>query len=262
MNKSERELAFLRDLNINEIYTRPIFERVIDTIGKLKPESILFIKAGTGEACFAIEEKLTGHASITALCENEELAAIAIDKGESLGSTVQFQSNAPEIDHDLIVLDETLSGPSSLLADVLNASNYARSGTRFLLICPISGSFGEIFSVIWEAALGLSDQRLMQLAEELTVSYPTLEKIEQIANESGLTEIDQKQSELFFEYDSAEEFVESPLISDFLFPLWLGQVDKSLYLRIRKILEEESFNLSFRFKLRISMLTGRFREIN
>jgi ubiquinone/menaquinone biosynthesis C-methylase UbiE len=73
MAKTERELAFVRDLDINETWTKR-FTDLLDKHASFKNAAkILYINAGTGDHCIAVREKVNEKTEMFATCENDEL---------------------------------------------------------------------------------------------------------------------------------------------------------------------------------------------
>jgi hypothetical protein len=63
-----------------------------------------------------------------------------------------------------------------------------------------------------------------------------------------------------FEYENGAEFVSSPLIADFLLPAWLEMLDEKEKERVSEklaqLIDAEDGNLSFRFTVKVTLLTG------
>src|SRR6478672_6380856 len=90
MAKTERELAFIRDLAINESWTKRFTDAIDKHIDLKDAKNILYINAGTGDHCIAISDKAGDRAAIFATCENDELLKIAKDKSAAVKSDVDF----------------------------------------------------------------------------------------------------------------------------------------------------------------------------
>jgi ubiquinone/menaquinone biosynthesis C-methylase UbiE len=93
MAKTEKELAFLRDLYIEEDWTK----RFTDLVDKHLTfshggENFLYLNAGTGNHCFALREKLGEETAVFAMCENQDLVNIARDKGIAIKSDVDLSA--------------------------------------------------------------------------------------------------------------------------------------------------------------------------
>ncbi|MGH9820188.1 MAG: hypothetical protein ACRD43_08450, partial [Pyrinomonadaceae bacterium] len=81
MAKTQKELAFLRDLYIQEEWTKRFTDLVDKEMDLRESENMLYINVGTGGHALAIHERFGETADIFATSENEDLLAIAQDKG-------------------------------------------------------------------------------------------------------------------------------------------------------------------------------------
>jgi hypothetical protein len=63
-----------------------------------------------------------------------------------------------------------------------------------------------------------------------------------------------------FEYESGTEFVESPLVADYLLPHWLAPLDENENERVVKqlthLIDAEEAPLTFRFSVKATLLSG------
>jgi hypothetical protein len=89
---------------------------------------------------------------------------------------------------------------------------------------PTFSSFGEFFLIYWEALhnLGLMDHEAD--VESLITVLPAVSTIEEIGDHAGLEDINSSTRIEEFDFESADKFLESPLIAHFLMPIWLGDV--------------------------------------
>ena len=83
MAKTQKELAFLRDLYIQDEWTKRFTDVVDKHMDLSDSENMLYINAGTGGHALAINERCGEKTDIFASCENEDLLAIARDKAPS-----------------------------------------------------------------------------------------------------------------------------------------------------------------------------------
>ena len=64
-----------------------------------------------------------------------------------------------------------------------------------------------------------------------------------------------------FEYDNGAAFVASPLVSDFLMPVWLDMLDEetadNVTQKLAGLIDEEDGDLSFRFTVKVTLITGK-----
>ena len=62
--------------------------------------------------------------------------------------------------------------------------------------------------------------------ETMIADIPTVSKVEEFAEKVGLSEVKTESATEVFEYDNGAAFVASPLVSDFLMPVWLDMLDE------------------------------------
>ena len=115
MAKTEKELAFLRDLYINDGWTKR-FTGLIDKHFKFEDEeNLLYLNAGTGSHAFELSERIGEKTDIFATCEDEEILHIARDKAAAVKSGVDFSMIRFEDEaFDAVIAPFTLATPHAL----------------------------------------------------------------------------------------------------------------------------------------------------
>ena len=261
MTKTEKELAFLRDLYIQDDWTRRFVELVDKHMDLSDSENMLYINAGTGGHALAINERFGGKTDIFASCENEDLLAIARDKGIAIRSGVDFSTLRFEDDaFDAVLADASFVSPAEIEGFIENTVRVARTGGDIAIFLPSAGSFGEVFSLLWE---GLFNEDLTDhgaAVERLIAELPTVSRIEELAKRADIVNINTQMATELFEFASGTEFIESPLVADFLMPVWLETLHENEKERIIKqlaqIIDTEDGDISFRFSVKATLLTG------
>ena len=90
MSKSQKELAFLRNLYIETDWTER-FTNLFDENFKFSDEKkFLYINAGTGNHALALREKLDENSELWALPGNTDLLSIAKAKAEAVNADISF----------------------------------------------------------------------------------------------------------------------------------------------------------------------------
>jgi len=126
---------------------------------------------------------------------------------------------------------------------------------------PTFSSFGEFFSIYWEALhnAGLEDRG--HEVEHLITVLPTVSEVEGWAEQSGLKDVTSWTTIEEFDYESGEQFLNSPLITDFLLPNWLQPVPEGERERVvselQQIIDEERHDGEFAFTLKATLVTGK-----
>lgn len=262
MAKTEKELAFLRDLYINDEWTR----RFTDLADKHltfsdSDENFLYINAGTGSHCFALRERMDKGTAVFAICENEEILHIARDKAMAVKSDVDFSIIRFEDDSfDGVLADASFVRPAGL-RDVLSESErVARSGANIAVFLPAAGSFGEVFSLLWEVLFNEDLGEHGAAAEKMIRELPTISQAEEMAKAEGLVNIKTHTAREVFEYENGAEFISSPLVADFLLPAWLESLEdedkERVTQKLAELIDSEDGTMSFRFSVKVALLTG------
>lgn len=265
MTKTEKELAFLQDLYISTDWT----ERFTDLIGKdFKAdefENILYINAGTGNHALALEEKLDEDTEFVAVAQNAELLNIAQAKADAVKSNIVFTDRLPDFadglpdeKFDAVIADLSFVKPSELKNSMKEAAELSRWQIAFLL--PTAGSFGEIFSYLWQTLLELDWLDKGAEIENLLSEIPTVSNAEEMTKDLGFSQVEAKTKNEIFEFENGAEFIESPLVTDFLFENWLGFLSENekeqVSEKLAQIIDSEREDLTFRFAVKATLITG------
>jgi SAM-dependent methyltransferase len=261
MAKTEKELAFLRDLYINDEWTKRFTDLVDKHLKFSNEKNFLYVNAGTGNHCFALREKMSKNAAVFATCENEQILHIARDKALAVKSDVDFSKIKFEDDSfDAVLVDASFVRPAALPELVDDAERVAKSGGKVAVFLPAAGSFGEIFSLLWEVLFNEDLGEHGAAAEQMIKDLPTVWRTEEIAETAGLVKVETHTATEVFEYDNGEAFVASSLVSDFLLPAWLESLDEKEKERVSEklaqLIDAEDGTLSFRFTVKVTLLTG------
>ena len=262
MAKTERELAFIRDLDINENWTKRFTDLIDKHIGFKDAENILYINAGTGDHCIAIREKIDEKVAIFATCENDELLKIARDKGAAVRSDVDFSRiDFEDAAFDAVIADASFTEPQDVKELVVEAIRVARSGGDVAVVLPSAGSFGEVFSLLWEVLFNEGLGEHGQVAESMISEILSISHIEDIAENAGLDNVRTELANEVFEYENGAAFVAAPLVADFLLPRWLETLDEDdkerVTQKLAQLIDLEDADLTFRFSVKATLLTGK-----
>ena len=265
MAKTERELAFIRDLDINENWTKRFTELIDKHIGFKDAENILYINAGTGDHCIEIREKVDEKVAIFATCENDELLKIARDKSAAVRSDVDFSRIDFEDDaFDAVIADASFTDPQDAENVIGEAIRVTRQGGTVAVVLPSAGSFGEIFSLLWEVLFNEDLGEHGHVAESMISEIPSISHIEEIAGIAGLDDVKTEIANEVFEYENGAAFVAAPLVADFLLPQWLETLDEDdkerVTQKLAQLIDLEDADLTFRFSVKATLLTGKKRS--
>ena len=258
MSKTQKELAFLRDLYIANDWTLR-FAELFDKKFKFSDEKkILYVNAGTGNHALELREKLPPDAELNAFSDDEELNIIAQAKADALHTKVDFSGEFPNEKFDAVIADASFVRRGELeefLDEIIDVSN-----KQVVFFLPTAGSFGEIFSVLWETFL---DSDLLEKGaeiERLIAEVPTIEKVKEMAKNLGLDKIEAVTNTELFEFENGTDFINTPLIADFLLPVWLEFLSETEQAAVREklpqIIDADDGTLSFRFSVKATLIVG------
>jgi ubiquinone/menaquinone biosynthesis C-methylase UbiE len=267
MAKTDRELAFLRDLYINEGWTRRFTDLIDKHIGFRDAENILYINAGTGDHCIALREKIDEKTALFATCENDEILHIARDKAAAVKADVDFSMlRFEDNSFEAVLADASFVRPEDLAMTIAEAVRVARAGATVAVVLPAAGSFGEIFSLLWEVLFNEDLGEHGAAAEAMITDIPSVSSIEALAEDAGLSEVGTNTTNEVFEYENGAEFVASPLISDFFLPVWLrglGEKEKERVVKkLAQLIDTEDGTMTFRFSVKATLVTGKKGNVN
>ncbi|CAN5438829.1 hypothetical protein BH10ACI2_BH10ACI2_01870 [soil metagenome] len=261
MEKTQKELAFLRDLYIQDEWTRRFTDLVDKHMDLRDSDNMLYINAGTGGHALAIHERFGEKTDIFATVEDEDMLTIASDKAAAVRADVDFSMLRFEDDaFDAVLADATFVRPADVESFIDNTVRVARTGGDVAVFLPSAGSYGEVFSLLWEAFINEDLIEHGAAVETLIAELPTVSHIEDLAKRSGVVNINTQMATELFEFESGTEFIESPLVADFLMPVWLESLDENEKERVEKqlvqLIDAEDDKFSFIFTVKATLLTG------
>ena len=264
--KSDKELAFLHDLFIAPDWGERFAELIDAHIHLPKEGKVLYVAAGTGGHAIALQERAGDKVQLLCIEENEECVEIARAKATTTGESTQFQlGNFDQLPLDQNQFDLVIGNASLVPRDRVRKMfsemvRVAAPGARILLALPTSSSFGEFFSIYWEALhnTGLTD--LESDVEHLITELPTISETEEMADNEGLENIDSWTRVEEFDYESGEQFINSPLVADFLMKDWLASVPEdwreAVAKEITRLINEERHEAEFALSVKATLVVG------
>ena len=265
--KTEKELAFLHDLFIapdwGERFAELIDEHVmIPTEGK-----VLYIGVGTGGHAIALHERSSKGIEFVCLDENPECLELARAKASATSDSAEFrQATLDKLDladnHFDVVIGNASLVPQDRIAKMFSEMvRVSAPGAQVALTLPSASSFGEFFSIYWEAMhnSGLIDHE--SDVEHLITELPAVTEIEKMAEEEGLSEIESWTRIEEFDFDTGEQFLNSPLVSEFLMQEWLATVPdearNNLMQELSRLINEERHEAEFALSVKATLVLGR-----
>ena len=264
--KSDKELAFLHDLFIAPDWGER-FAELIDEHIKLPAEGeALYVAAGTGGHAMALHERAGEKLQLLCVDENPECMELARAKATATNDkiifdTAQFERlDLQDNRFDLVIGNASLVSRQRVRKMFSEIVRVAAPGATIALTLPTYSSFGEFFSIYWEALHnnGLIDHE--SDVEQLITELPTVSDIEQLAEDEGLTDVESWTRIEEFDFESGEQFLSSPLVAEFLIHDWLALVPEDkragLFSEISRLINEERHEAVFALSVNATLVLG------
>lgn len=267
-SKSDKELAFLRDLYVATDWGERFSELVDEHLELPKAGNMLYVAAGTGGHALALAERAGSRVSLVCVDESEESLELARAKSVAVRADPEFRRSQLEAlgfeddQFDLVVGDASLIAAERLPEIVAEMVRVAAPGGTVALTLPTASSFGEFFSVYWEALRNAGITNHEHDVESLITELPTVSEIERLAGREGLDNVSSWTRIEEFDYESGEEFLNAPLVTDFLLPAWLETLpeaaDKEQVTKeIEQIIDAERQDMAFALSVKATVVVGR-----
>ncbi len=265
--KTDKELAFLHELFVATDWGERFAELVDEHVKLPKEGRVLYVAAGTGGHAIALQERSAADLRFVCVDENEEClelarakAAVLTDPAEFLLDTVDNLS-LPDDQFNVVIGDGSLIETTRAHEMFKEMVRVAKPGATVAFVLPTFSSFGEFFSIYWEALhnLGLMDHEAD--VESLISKLPSISAVEEMGEQAGLEEIQSWTRIEEFDYESSEKFLGSPLIADFLMPNWLKQLSaeahEEVIAEIGRLINEERHEAEFALSVKATLVVGR-----
>jgi len=271
LSQSEKELAFLHDLYIATDWGER-FAELVDAHVELPREGrALYVAAGTGGHAMALQEMVGKKLILMCVDESEECLELARAKAATMNLKAEFQREQPtslsfsDNQFDLVLGNSSLAQHADLQPQLSELARVAAPGGTVAVWLPTASSFGEFFSIYWEALLNADLQDHGVDVEHLITEMPTVSEVEKLAEGEGLEDIASWTVVEEFDYDSGEQFLNSPLIADFLLQGWLESVPESARERVMqelgRIIDEERHSGEFALTLKATLVMGKKSQV-
>lgn len=267
--KSDKELAFLHDLYIATDWGERFAEMMDKHVKLPKKARALYVASGTGGHALALGKRAGQDVSIVCIDENEERLEIARAKAAAVKETnVEFrhsQFEALEFEDeafDLVIGDASLVEPERLPEIISEMTRVAAPGATVSLSVATASSFGEFFSVYWEALASAGYENQAAEIGSLIDVLPTVSDVEALASSEGLEGVESWTSIEEFYFPTGGEFLAAPLISDFLLERWLDllpdeEARAAVHGEIERVIDEDRQEGEFSLSIKATIVVGR-----
>ena len=264
--KSDKELAFLQDLFIAPDWGERFAELIDEHVTPPKEGEALYVAGGPGGHAMALHERAGEKLELLCVDENPECTELARAKATATSERISFVTtpfdnlNLEDNRFDLVIGNASLVPRQRVRKMFSEIVRVAAPGGTIALTLPTYSSFGEFFSIYWEALhnCGLIDHE--SDVEQLITELPTVSDIEQLAEDEGLRDVQSFTRIEEFDFESGEQFLTSPLVAEFLMQEWLALVpdDKraELFNEISRLINEERHEAEFALSVKATLVVG------
>jgi ubiquinone/menaquinone biosynthesis C-methylase UbiE len=273
-NKTDKELAFLHDLYIATDWGERFAGLMDDHVNVPKAGHALYVAAGTGGHALAIKERAGRDMTLIGVDESEARLALARAKAAAtkLAEVTEFRAAQLEAlafedeQFDLVLGDASLVAAYRLPEVLAEMVRVAAPGATVALVLPTASSFGEFYSIYWEALMSAEMLDQSPIVEQLINERPTVTDVETLAAREGLDLVQTWTNIEEFDYESGEEFLSAPLVKDFLLQNWLEPLDADEAARtrvvseVRRIIDDERNEAPFSLTVKATLVVGQKTE--
>ena len=267
-HKTKKELAFIHELFVAPDWGERFAELIDEHVEVPRKGDALYVGSNTGGHAIALQGRSGDKLRLTCIDENEDSTEIAREKAKTatcdniefrVGSVDRFAFADDEF--QLVIGDGSLVQSERVPGMLAEMARVAAPGATVALALPTFSSFGEFFSIYWEALhnCGLMDHEAD--VESLISVLPSVSAVEEMAEQAGLEQVSSTTRIEEFDFESSEKFLTAPLISDFLMPIWLETLPPDSYrnvlAEISRLINEESHQMEFALTVKATLVTGK-----
>jgi ubiquinone/menaquinone biosynthesis C-methylase UbiE len=269
MSKTDKELAFLHDLYVAPDWGERFAEMIDEHVKLQKKARALYVASGTGGHALKMLERLGEGASLIGVDESEEQTELARLKAAAAKLKDQAEFRAGQIESldfedeqfDLVVGDASMVAPERLPEMLAEMARVAAPGATVAINLATASSYGEFFSIYWEALLSSGLEEESPLIEELIRRLPTIENVEQLAAREGLDDVQSWTNREEFDYPTGEDFLNAPLVRDFLMRGWLEPLEDesahaSVLDTVARLIDDERHEGEFSLSIKATLVVG------
>lgn len=266
-SRTNKELAFLHELFVATDWGERFAELIDEHIKLPKAGRGLYVASGTGGHAIALQERASAKLSFLGVDESEENLELARVKAKAaVKNSMEFRKERldrltlADQQFNLVIGDGSLVHSERVPEMLEEMVRVAAPGVTVALALPTFSSFGEFFSIYWEALhnLGLLDHE--RDVESLITVLPAVSRLEELAEQAGLENVTSTTRVEEFDFESSEKFLTAPLIADFLMPIWLETLPadshQNVIDEIGRLVNEESHGLEFALTIKATLVTG------
>jgi len=267
ITKSQKELAFLHDLYVAPDWGERFADLVDAHIALPKEGRALYVATGTGGHAMALHERAGEKLEFVCVDESYDHLELARAKAAAAREPTKFQREEPgslsfpDDTFDFVLGNASMTRAPDVRQMVSELVRVAAPGATVAWWLPTASSFGEFFSIFWEALLNADLEDHGIDVEHLITDMLTVSDVEGFGEDEELDDVQSWTTIEEFDYPSGEEFLNSPLINDFLLPGWLSSVPEAAQARVQeelaRIIDEERHSGEFPLTMKATLVMGR-----
>ena len=269
-DKNQKELAFLHDLYVAPDWGERFAELVDEHVELPKKGRALYVAAGTGGHALALKGRAGKDVLFVCVDESPERLELARAKAGSVEGAGDTEFRIEQLDalsfddelFDLVVGDASMVAPDRLPELLAEMVRVAAHGATVALNVTTASSFGEFFSVYWEALANTGFDEQAAGVTALIKGLPTVSEVEGLAAREALDDVRSWTRIEEFDYRSGGEFLSAPLVKEFLLGGWLeslpGAGDRERVLaEVERIIDDERQDMDFALSIKATIVVGR-----
>lgn len=264
--KSDKEIAFLHDLFVATDWGERFAELIDANLILPGKGQALYLGSGTGGHVLALQERAGKQLGFVCVEEHPEYLAIAQSKATAANAPLEFrlgsvdQLDFADDEFNIVIGDGSLITAERVPGMMAEMVRVARPGAIVALVLPTASSFGEFFSVYWELLRNYGFEQ-EAIVENLIAELRTISEIEELAEGAGLETVSSVSRIEEFVYESGDQFVNSPLVSDFLMKRWtefLPEESRAQVVKeIPRLVDEDRQHADYMFSVKATLVSGR-----
>jgi SAM-dependent methyltransferase len=271
--KTEKELAFIHDLYVATDWGERFAGLIDEHVGLPKKGRALYVGAGTGGHALALRARAGRDVEFVCVDESEERLALARAKAAAIPEAADTVFRHEQLDalslpdeaFDLVVGDASMLATERLPELLAEMARVAAPGAAVALGAATASSFGEFFSVYWEALVGAGFDEQAAGVGALIDERPTVSDLEALAAREALDDVRSWTNIEEFNYPTGAEFLNAPLVLDFLLAGWLESLpdddDRARVLaEVERIIDEDRRDMDFTLSIKATLILGRKAE--
>lgn len=263
-----KELAYIYDLYVAPGW-REVFDRLVDEEIELPKEGkVLDAICGTGGYAVDFSLRAGSKVEVVGVDPSEERLALARGKADvKKPNRASFQQGSlkkldfPRGEFDLVIGDLSML-PVAEIEDALDELiRVAKKGATIVAKLATQGSFGEFFSVYWEALFDLDLVAHSPEIERLIAERLAAGDAETLALDAGLSKVRSVTHNERSHFKDADEFFASPMIETLFLDDWFAflpdrEIRQQVQQQLGKIIDRERQDVSFEISAKTTLIIG------